>query len=275
MNDVKQDTALATMKFGIGQPVPRNEDPTLLTGHGRYTDDVNVAGQAYGVFVRSQIAHGVLTGVDVDEATGMPGVLGIYTAADLEEAGFGNITCGVPLKNRDGSDMPNPTRPCLAGDKVRFVGDPIALVVAETPSQARDAAEAVIADIDPLPAVTDAAAAAADGAPQLYDTVANNTVLDYQFGDAEAVAGIFASAAHVTSLDIVNNRIVVSAMEPRAAIASYDDEDDRWTLQVGSQGVHGLKGLLAKEILNVAPEKVRVLTGNVGGSFGMSAAPSG
>ena len=175
------------MKFGIGQPVPRNEDPTLLTGAGSYTDDRNAEGQAYGVFVRSAHAHGVLGDIEVEEARGMPGVLAIVTAADLDAAGFGNITCGVPLKNRDGSDMANPTRPSLATDRVRFVGDPIALVVAETPVQARDAAEAVIADVEPLGAVTDAAAAVAPDAPRLYDTLPNNVILDYHYGDAAAV----------------------------------------------------------------------------------------
>jgi carbon-monoxide dehydrogenase large subunit len=271
MNDVTQDAALATMKFGIGQPVPRNEDPTLLTGQGRYTDDIDAEGQAYGVFVRSQVAHGVLTGIDSAEARAMPGVLGVYSAADLAAAGFGGITCGVPLKNRDGSEMPNPPRPSLAEDKVRFVGDPVALVVAETAYQARDAADAVVLEIEPLPAVTDGEAALAAEAPQLFETVPNNTVLDYQFGDAEAVDRIFAGAAHVTALDLANNRVVVSAMEPRAAIGSYDPDEDKWTLQVGCQGVHGLKGLLAREILRTEPEKVRVLTGNVGGSFGMKA----
>ncbi len=271
MNDVHQDAALATMKFGVGQPVPRNEDPTLLTGAGSYTDDRNAEGQAYGVFVRSAYAHGTLTGLDLSEARAMPGVLAIITAADLSAAGFGNITCGVPLKNRDGSEMPNPTRPSLAEDRVRFVGDPIALVVAETSIQARDAAEAVQPDVDPLDAVTDAAAASSPGAPALYDSVPDNVVLDYQYGDAAAVDTAFASAAHVTRLDIANNRVVVSAMEPRSAIASYDPDDDRWTLNVGSQGVFGLRGLLARDILKVPAEKVRVLTGNVGGSFGMKA----
>lgn len=271
MNDAAPDARLATMKFGIGQPVPRTEDPTLLTGQGRYTDDLNVEGQAHGVMVRSAHAHGVLNGIDSADATAMPGVLGIYTAEDLVASGFGAIKCGVPLKNRDGSPMPNPTRPALASDKVRFVGDPVAIVVAETPAQARDAAEAVMLDIDPLPTVTDAETGASEGAPLLYDSVPNNVILDYHYGDSEAVAQAFADAAHVTALDIVNNRINVSAMEPRSAIASHDATEDKWTLRVGCQGVFGLRNMLAKDILQVAPEKVRVLTGNVGGSFGMKA----
>lgn len=271
MNDAAADAKLAVMKFGIGQPVPRTEDPALLTGRGCYTDDLNVDGQAYGALVRSAYAHGVLNGIDTTDALAMPGILGIYTAEDLAASGFGNIKCGVPLKNRDGSPMPNPTRPALTSDKVRFVGDPVALVVAETPVQARDAAEAVVLDIDPLPAVTDAEASAADGAPLLYDTVPNNVILDYHYGDTDAVTKAFAEAAHVTTLSIVNNRIVVSAMEPRSAIAEFDPAAEKWTLRVGCQGVFGLRNMLAKDILQVAPDKVRVLTGNVGGSFGMKA----
>ncbi len=271
MNALFDETELATMKFGVGQPVPRNEDPTLLTGRGSYTDDLNRDGQAYGVFVRSSVAHGVLNGVDASDALAMPGVLGVYTGADLEAAGYGRIRCGVPLKNADGSEMRNPMRPAFPTDKVRFVGDPVAIVVAETPDQARDAAEAVMLDIEPLPAVTDAKAAAADGAPQLYEATPNNVVLDYFYGDRPAVAEAFAKAAHVTRLEIVSNRVIVSALEPRAAIAEHDLADGRWTLRVGSQGAFGLRNLLAKDILNVEPSKVRVLTGNVGGSFGMKA----
>ena len=271
MNAIVDETELATMKFGIGQPVPRNEDPTLLTGQGRYTDDLNRDGQAYGVFVRSSVAHGVLNGIEVDDALAMPGVLGIYTGADLEAAGYGRIRCAAPLKNADGSDMRNPMRPAFPTDRVRFVGDPVAIVVAETPAQARDAAEAVVLDIDPLPAVTEAREAAADGAPQLYDETPNNVVLDYRYGDADAVARAFSAAAHVTRLDIRNNRVIVSALEPRAAIAEYDPAEDKWTIRLGSQGAFGLRNLLADDILKVDRARVRVLTGNVGGSFGMKA----
>jgi len=265
------EAELATMKFGVGQPVPRKEDPTLLTGQGRYTDDLNRDGQAYGVFVRSTVAHGVLRGIDVDDALAMPGVLGIYTGADLEAAGYGRIRCGVPLKNADGSDLRNPMRPAFPIDRVRFVGDPVAIVVAETPVQARDAAEAVMLDIDPLPAVSEAREGAADGAPQLYDETPNNVVLDYRYGDRDAAAKAFAAAAHVTRLDIRSNRVIVSAMEPRAAIAEYDPGEDKWTIRLGSQGAFGLRNLLADDILKVDRAKVRVLTGNVGGSFGMKA----
>lgn len=255
------------MKFGIGQPVPRQEDPTLLQGRGRYTDDLSVPGQAWCVMVRSPYAHGVIRGVSTETARAMPGVLGVYTAADMAE--YGPMRSALPLKNKDGSPLINVDRPPLAADKVRFVGDPVAFVVAETKLQARDAAEAVEMDIDPLDAVTEASAAAAPGAPQLYDHIPNNVVLDFRFGDAEKVAAAFASAAHVTSLNIRNNRIVVSAMEPRSAIGEWDAAEGRYILRVGCQGVFGLRSQMANGILKVPVEKLRIITGNVGGSFGM------
>ena len=271
MNVQVTEDELATMKFGIGQPVPRGEDPTLLTGKGQYTDDINVDGQLYGYVVRSSIAHGTLKGIDTSEAEGMPGVIAIYTAKDLE--GYGSIPCVVPFKNRDGSEMSKPGRPGLAVDKVRFVGDPIAFVVAETLAQARDAAEAVIPDIDTLPAVTNPTEAAKDGAPQLYEGIANNVCLDFHYGDAEAATKAFAEAAHVTKLDLINNRVVVASMEPRSAIAEYDAATEKFTFTAGSQGAFGLRGALANAVLKVPTDKVRVITKNVGGSFGMKAGP--
>jgi len=157
------------LKFGIGQPVRRSEDPVLLRGQGRYTDDVNVAGQAYAVMVRSSHAHGHIRSIDTDAARAMAGVLAVYTGADL--TGYGPLKCVMLFPNRDGSKMTYPPRPALATDKVRFVGDPVAVVVARTPAQARDAAEAVILDIDPLPAVTDARAATQAGAQWVRNPV--------------------------------------------------------------------------------------------------------
>ena len=258
-------------KFGIGQPVPRKEDPKLLRGEGRYTDDVSLPGQAYAAIVRSRYAHGIIRGIDAEEACAMPGVLAVYTAADIDAAGFGTFKCVIGFPNRDGTPMRAPAWTALASDKVRYVGDAIACVVAETAVQAKDAAEAVIAEIDPLPAVTDAKAAAQSGAPQLFADVPNNICLDYHFGDAEKVAAAFGKAAHVTRLEIVNNRLVVCAMEPRSAVAQYEAGSGRWTLHVGCQGVFGLKNQLANDILKVPGDKVRVITGNVGGSFGMKA----
>ncbi len=259
------------LKFGIGQPVPRNEDPILLQGRGRYTDDLTLPGQLWCVMVRSPYGHGVIRGIGTEAAREVPGVVGVFTGADLAAGGYGPMKCALPLKNRDGSPLINIERPSLATDKVRFVGDPVAFVVAETKAAARDGAEAVELDIDPLPAVTEASAAAAPGAPRLYDHIPGNVVLDFHYGDAAKVAEAFAQAAHVTKLDIRNNRVVVCAMEPRSAIGEYDPATGRYTLHVGSQGVFGLRGQMANDILKVPVDKVRILTGNVGGSFGMKA----
>jgi aerobic carbon-monoxide dehydrogenase large subunit len=264
-----QDNAIALQKFGVGQPVRRKEDDTLVRGKGKYTDDFSLPGQVYAWIVRSSHAHGIIRGIDAEAAKAMPGVLGVWTGADLASADYGPYTCGLPLKSRDGSPLLQTNRPALVSDKVRFVGDPVAFVVAETLAQARDAGEAVVLDIDPLPAVTSAEEAAKPGAPLLYDHIPNNVALDYHFGDAAKVDAAFAEAAHVTKLDIVNTRVAVVAMEPRAALASYDRASERYTIQVPTQGVAGNRSNLAKNLLKVPNEKVHLLTANVGGSFGM------
>jgi aerobic carbon-monoxide dehydrogenase large subunit len=258
---------LATEKFAVGQSVPRTEDPMLLRGKGLYTDDVSLPGQAYAVMVRSQNAHGVIRAIDTAGAAKMPGVLGVYTGDDLK--GYGPLKCVVPFNNRDGTPMKKPPREALAKDKVRYVGDPVAFVVAETLLQAKDAAEAVSLDIETLPAVTAAEDACRDDAPQLYEDVPGNVALDYHYGDAAAVNAAFTAAAHVTKLRLVNSRLVVNAMEPRAAVASHDG--NRFTLHVGSQGVFGMRANIA-EAMGVTPKEVHILTGQVGGSFGMKAA---
>jgi carbon-monoxide dehydrogenase large subunit len=262
------ENAIALQKYGVGQPVRRKEDDTLVRGKGKYTDDFNLPGQAYAWIVRSSHAHGILRGIDTSAAKQMPGVLGVWTGTDLAAANYGPFTCGLPLKNRDGTPLLQTNRTALMTDKVRYVGDPVAFVVAATLAQARDAGEAVVLDIDPLPAVTDPAEAAQPGAPQLYDHIPNNVALDYHYGDAAKVEAAFASAAHVTKLDITNTRVAVVAMEPRAALASYDKASERYTIQVPTQGVAGNRANLAKN-LKVANDKVHLLTANVGGSFGM------
>jgi carbon-monoxide dehydrogenase large subunit len=198
----------------------------------------------------------------------MPGVLAVCTAADL--SAYGPLKCNLPLKNRDGSPMRYTPRPALAGDKVRFVGDPVACVIAETVAQAKDAAEAVTVDVEPLPVVLKPADAVKPGASLVFDAVPNNIALDFHYGDAAKVAEAFARAKHVTRLETSNQRLVVNAMEPRAAIGEYDNADSKWTLYSSSQGVHGMKTSLM-DILSAPADKVRVVTGQVGGSFGMKA----
>jgi carbon-monoxide dehydrogenase large subunit len=270
MNVQDDPQTLALMKFGIGQPVPRTEDPTLVRGEGCYTDDIKLPGEAYAVIVRSRVAHGVIKGIDTSAARSMPGVLGVYTGADL--ADYGTLKCIVPFNNRDGTPMIKPPRPALPTDKVRYVGDPIAFVVAETSLQARDAAEAIEVDIDQLPAVVRPEEAARPGAPLIHAEAPGNVALDYHYGDTEQVAAAFAKAAHVTRLELVNSRVVVNAMEPRAAIGLYDPASGRYTLHAPSQGAFGMRGNMA-EILKVEPKQVRILTPHVGGSFGMKSAP--
>jgi aerobic carbon-monoxide dehydrogenase large subunit len=262
------ENAIAMQKYGVGQPVRRKEDDTLVRGNGKYTDDFSLPGQAYAWMVRSSHAHGIIKGIETSAAKAMPGVLGVWTAADLASANYKPFVCGLPLKNRDGSPLLQTNRMPLATDKVRFVGDPVAFVVAETVAAARDAAEAVEVHIEPLPAVTNAAEAAKPGAPQLYDHIPNNVALDFHYGDSAKIDVAFASAAHVTKLDMVNTRVAVVSMEPRVALGHYDKTKDRYIIQVPTQGVSGNKAIIAR-ILNVPSEKVRVLTANVGGSFGM------
>ncbi|HEY5797711.1 MAG TPA: xanthine dehydrogenase family protein molybdopterin-binding subunit [Bosea sp. (in: a-proteobacteria)] len=255
---------------GIGQPVPRKEDAILVQGHGRYTDDLNIERQLFAAFVRSPHAHGHLQGVDAVEALAMKGVVAVYTAADMEGQGYNAILTASNVPGRDGALMRKPHRAALAADKVRFVGDPVAVVVARTADQARNAAEAVRLDIDVLPAVTDADAALVSEAPQLYDDVAGNLIVDFQYGDSEKVAAAFADAAHVTRLRIVNNRVIVNPIEPRTAVASFDGKAKRYTLHAPSQGAFGMRNNLAAA-MGVKPAAMRLVTGHVGGSFGMKA----
>ena len=239
-----------------------------MRGKGKYTDDFGLPGQAYAWMVRSSHAHGIIRSIDTSAAKAMPGVLGVWTGTELAAAGYAPFTCAMPLKSRDGTPLLQTNRMPLMTDKVRYVGDAVAFVVAGTLAQARDAGEAVVLDIDPLPAVTSPAEAVKPGATQLYDHIPNNVALDFHFGDTAKIDAAFAAAVHVTRLDIVNNRIAVVAMEPRAALASYDSDSERFTIQVPTQGVAGNRLTLAKN-MKLPNDKVRILTANVGGSFGM------
>jgi len=268
MDDYVDETMLDLDRFAIGQPVPRSEDPVLLRGDGHYADDVNLPGQAYAVMVRSGYAHGIIRAIDTAAARSMPGVLGVYTAAELAAGGVGPLPARQVMNNRDGTPMLSPVRHALATDKVRHVGEAIAAVVAETLAEARDAAEMVEVEIEPLAAVTTPSAAAAPGAPVLYDEVPGNVGLDFHYGDSERVAAAFAGAAHVTRLELRNNRIVVNAMEPRSGVAQYDPGRQHWTLHVPGQGVFGFRNYIAG-VFGVGRDKLRVLTDRVGGSFGM------
>jgi aerobic carbon-monoxide dehydrogenase large subunit len=262
------------MKFGVGQPVKRFEDLRLITGGGRYTDDIVLPGMAHAFILRSPMAHANIRQVDATAARTMAGVLLVLTGEDVRADALGDVPCHHPLNNRDGSPRHDTPRPVLAIGKVRHVGQPVALVVAETLAQARDAAEAIVVEYEALPAVTDARAAMAPGAPQLFDGVPNNLVFDWDndTSDFAAVEAAFAQAAHVMTLEMVNNRVVVNSMEARNAIGDYDAATGRPVLYTGTQGSHFVRDPLAESVLKLPKEKLRVITPpNVGGGFGMKA----
>ncbi len=262
------------MKFGVGQPVRRFEDTSLITGKGRYTDDITLPDMAHAFVLRSAVAHANLKRVDADAARKMPGVVLILTGADVAADGLGDIPCVHPLVNRDGSPRHDTPRPVLATAKVRHVGQPVALIVAETYLQAQDAAEAIQVEYEELPAVADARAALAEGAPQIFDSIPGNLVFDWDndTSDFAATDAAFNTAAHVTTLEIVNNRVVANSMEPRNAIGDWDAAAGRGVLYTGTQGSHFVRDPLAEVVLKVPKDRLRVLTPpNVGGAFGMKA----
>ena len=256
-------------KFGMAQPVRRVEDPRLLIGDGRYTDDISLPGEAFGVVLRSPHAAARILSIDTEAAKAIPGVLAVITGADLLADGIGGLPCDIPLRNRDGSKRASVPHPALASEQVRHVGDPVAFIVSETHQAARDALEAVFVDYDTLPSVTDLGAALDAGQPQVWDGVANNQCFDWETGDKARTDALFGQAAHVTRLTVVNNRIVVASMEARAAVAEYDAATERWTLHTNTQGGWSLKGMLANAVFHVPEDRFRVITPDVGGGFGM------
>ncbi len=261
----------STLKFGSSAHTLRTEDVPLLTGKGRFTDDLAVPGQTFAAFVRSPIAHGRLRGVDTTAAAAMPGVIGIVTGADVTAAGLGSIPPLFAFPGRDGKPMFAAKMPPLAVGRVRYTGEPIAVVVAETLAQALDAAEAVLPDIDALPAMPDVTSALAAGATPLFDEHPSNLVLDWGEPSTPATDAIFASAAHVSTIKLTDPRLAVVAMEPRAAIASYDAATGRMGLIAPTQGVAIIRRILSEFVFKVPAEQIRVQTYDVGGGFGMKA----
>jgi carbon-monoxide dehydrogenase large subunit len=249
------------MKFGVGQSVRRIEDERLLTGRGRYTDDIGLDRLAYGATLRSPYGHARIVRLDAEAARAMPGVLAVYTHDDI--AHYGPVPCAVPL-----SRPIETRRPLLAADRVRFVGDGIAFVVAETREAARAAAEAIEVDFDELAAVASLGEALAEGAPVIWDGAPGNAIFVWQAGDAEAARAALEAAPHVTRLRIVQNRVAPTSMEVRAAVGRWT-EGEGYVLNVGSQGVAGMRAMLAARVLKVPVEELRVVTEDVGGGFGM------
>jgi len=256
--------------FGVGQSIQRVEDQRFLTGTGRYTDDITIPGQIHLYVLRSTHAHADLRGVDVTAAKTAPGIIGVLTGADLVAMGIVSLPCEMVPKDKSGRKPTWPARPVLAADRVRYVGEPVAAVYAETLAQARDAAELIEIDYATRPAVPTAAAALASGAPELHAKDAPGNILTHwQLGDEKATDEAFAKAAKVVTIDVVNSRIAPTAMEPRGAIAEYDPKTERYTLIQGTQGSHGIRHMLSKYVLKVPTAQVRVISPDVGGGFGM------
>jgi carbon-monoxide dehydrogenase large subunit len=250
----------------IGQSLRRKEDARFLTGAGQYTDDVAMPHQTYAYFLRSPHAHAKILGIDTSKAKKAPGVVAIYTGADLE--GVNGLPCGWLITSTDGTPMKEPPHPVLAKGKVRYVGDHVALVIAESLDQAKDAAELIEVDYDVLPSVVNCVDALESGAPQVHDEAPGNKCYTWAIGDKAAVDAAFAKAAHVTTLDIVNNRLVPNAIEPRAAVASYNRSEEAYILYVANQNPHVERLLMTAFVLGLPEHKVRVIAPDVGGGFG-------
>ena len=257
---------------GIGAAVKRVEDKRFLTGRGNYTDDINQRGQVYAWMLRSPHAHARINAVDTNAAAQAPGVVAIFTGADMAADEVGGLPCGWQLHNKDGSPMNEPGHPPLAVDKVRHVGDQVAVVIAETKEQARDAAELIAVDYDVLPAAIDMDSALADNGPLVHDDVPNNLCFDWELGEKDPVDAAFAAADHVVSIDVVNNRLIPNAIEPRAAIAQYDPSNGHYTLHTTTQNPHVIRLLMGAFVLQIPEHKLRIIAPDVGGGSVIKAA---
>ncbi len=255
--------------FGIGQPVRRVEDRRFITGHGNYVDDIQLSRQTYAFMLRSPHAHARIAAIDASAALSVPGVLAVFTGEDLARDGIGPIPCLSAVTNRDGTPSVLPPHPAIARGRVRHVGDTVAMVVAESAVAARDAAELIAVDYEPLPASIDTAHALDPGQPQVWDEAPGNLCFDWEVGDRSAVERALAGARHRIALELVNNRVVVNSMEPRGAIGEYDPGEDSYTLWSSTQGSHFVRNLLADGVFKIPENRIRVVTRDVGGGFGM------
>lgn len=253
---------------GIGDSTLRKEDYRFLTGAGTYTDDINRPGQCHATLVRSPHAHAKIMSIDAARAESADGVIAVYTGADMAKDGVGSLPCGWAITQPDGSAMAEPPHPPLQADRVRHVGDPVAVVLAETPGAARDAASLVAVDYEVLPAVVGTSDAATENAPQIHDEAPNNVCFDFEIGEADPTDKAFEQASHVTKIDLVNTRMVTNAMEPRSAVGDYDAGSDRYTLYTASQNPHVIRLLMGAFVLQVPEHKIRVVSPDVGGGFG-------
>jgi carbon-monoxide dehydrogenase large subunit len=253
---------------GIGAAVRRKEDLRLIMGQGQYTDDINRPQQLYAHIIRSPHPHARIRGVDSKAALDMPGVVAVLTGRDMADDGVGGLPCGWGVNNKDGSPMTEPGHPPLAADTVRYVGDQVAVVLADKRSIARDAAERVDVDYEELPAAASLSAASVEAAPAVWEDAPDNVCFDWEIGDAAATDEAFASAAHVTGIDIVNSRLIPNAIEPRSAIGEYDSGRDEYTLYTTTQNPHVIRMLMGAFVLGIPEHKLRVIASDVGGGFG-------
>ena len=253
---------------GIGASVRRKEDRRFLRGQGHYTDDINRPGQACAYIRRADRPHARILGIDTEAAAAAPGVIAVYTGADIAADNLGGIPCGWQIHSKDGSPMAEPMHPVIAVGKVRHVGDPVAVVIAETRQQAKDAAELLAIDYEDLPGIAGVRDAIAPGAPLVHDDAPGNQCYDWHIGDKDAVEAAFARAAHVVKLDLLNNRLIPNAMEPRAAIGDFDSNSGDYTLFTTSQNPHVIRLLMGAFVLHIPENKLRVVAPDVGGGFG-------
>ncbi len=255
-------------KFGIGQPITRFEDSRLLRGGGRYQDDRNIAGQAYAYVLRSPHAHARILKIDAEAARALPGVLAVYTGADYAQDGLGMPKAVMPRKRPDGSPMFAPQRPAIVVDRVRYVGDPVAFIVAESVAQAKDAAEAIDVAYEPLPSATATYASAQPGAAPVWDECPDNISNIFEKGNKAATEAAFAKAARVVKRRYTISRVHAQYMEPRGALGVYDDGDERYTLYADCQYPHRVRQMLATSVFRIPESKIRIVAGDVGGGFG-------
>ena len=253
---------------GMGAAVRRKEDHRFITGSGQYVDDINRPNQVYAHIVRSPVAHAKIAGIDTSEALAVPGVVAVLTGADMAADGVGGLPCGWGIHSKDGSPMVEPAHPPLIADVVRHVGDQVAVVIAESRAVAKDAAELVMVDYEELPVVANLEAASADGAALVWDDAPGNVCFDWEIGDQAATEAAFAKATQVASIDVVNNRLIANAMEPRSAIGEYDSGRDEHTLYTTSQNPHVIRLLMGAFVMGIPEHKLRVIAPDVGGGFG-------
>ena len=255
-------------KFGIGQPVLRDEDVRFISGKGLYTADISLENQTYMYVLRSNVSNGIIKNIDIEDALNASGVINIFLGKDLRESGIKDMPTNFIAKNKDDTEMVTPKRSAIAIDKVRHVGDPIAIIIAESIEQAKNASDLIFADIEEIESVTSCSEAIKNDSPQVWENTKNNLCFDWEMGEQNKVEDAFKNADSIVEIELINNRIIPNSMETRGAIANYNKENNKYELRCSSQGVHSLRDRIS-HVLNIEPRELRVITTDVGGGFGM------